>query len=311
MSCPEVTMSLDHDGIFKQLLSAFLVEFLDLFVPDLLALLDTQDLTFLPTESFVNLLDPDRRTADLLVDARIRGSPSAILIHLEHQAQADDQLDRRMFRYFARFYDCYDRLVYPIALCSYPSPRRHAAHRHQLGLGRRTILTFEYQVVQLNQFAWRDYLGHPNPLAAALMTRMHIARPERWQVKAAALKQVLGLTLNANQRRMLVAFISVYLPLNPHETAEFEATVATWHPHTKESVMELISEWEQKGIEKGRLTERRDLVLRQLERRCGPLSAPIAYAITALSPERLLALSEALLDFANPEELQAWLANQR
>jgi hypothetical protein len=27
-------------------------------------------------------------------------------------------LDRRMFRYFARFYDRYDRPIYPIALCS-------------------------------------------------------------------------------------------------------------------------------------------------------------------------------------------------
>jgi predicted transposase/invertase (TIGR01784 family) len=117
-------MSLDHDGIFKQLLSAFLVEFLDLFAPDLLALLDPQDLTLLPTESFVNLLDPHRRTADLLVHAQIRGSPGAILIHLEHQAQADAQLDRRMFRYFARFYDRAPHHAHMHPRCNRVEPRR-------------------------------------------------------------------------------------------------------------------------------------------------------------------------------------------
>jgi hypothetical protein len=206
--------------------------------------------------------------------------------------------------------------AYLFARCNYPSPRRSAAQRHQLGIGRRSILSFEYQVVQLNHLAWRDCLGHPNPLAAALMAHMRIARHERWQVKAAALKQVLDLTLKTAQRQMLAAFISLYLPLNAQETAQFEAAVATWQPHTKEAVVELISEWEQKGIEQGieqglaqrRLAERRDLVLRQLERRCGPLPAHVQAAITALSPERLLVLSEDLLDFTSSAALERWLA---
>ncbi|RRR68595.1 MAG: hypothetical protein EI684_17440 [Candidatus Viridilinea halotolerans] len=120
----------------------------------------------MPTESFVNLLDPDRRTADLLIRANMRGSPRAILIHLEHQAQNDDLLDRRMFRYFARFYDHYDLVVCPVVLCSYPSPLRAAAHSHRLAIGQRSILTFQYQVVQLNHLHWRGYLGHANPLEA-------------------------------------------------------------------------------------------------------------------------------------------------
>ncbi|RRR71571.1 MAG: DUF4351 domain-containing protein [Candidatus Viridilinea halotolerans] len=277
-------MSLDHDGIFKQLLSAFLVEFLELFAPDLLAQLDPSELRLLPTESFVNLLDPDRRTADLLIHAKMRGNPSAILIHLEHQAQNDDLLDRRMFRYFARFYDHYDLVVCPVVLCSYPSPRRAAAHSHRLH--------------------WRDYLGHTNPLAAALMARMRIARRERWQVKAAALKQMVGLTLNAEQRRMLAAFISIYLPLKPHESAQFDADVATWQPQVKEPVVEFISEWEQKGIEKGIEKGRCDLLLYQLEHRLGPVPESLRQQITMLTPERLLALSAALFDLTSLEAVQ-------
>jgi predicted transposase/invertase (TIGR01784 family) len=127
-------MALDHDGIFKQLLSSFLGDFLDLFAPELLAMLEPDRLTLLATESFVDLLDPDRRTADLLVQAQVRGEPATILIHLEHQAQEDRTLDRRMFRYFARFYDRYDQVIYPVALCSYPTPQRGATSAHRLAV---------------------------------------------------------------------------------------------------------------------------------------------------------------------------------
>ncbi len=114
------------------MLTEFFVEFLSLFAPDALALLDEELLTFLDKELFVDLLDPARREADLVVQARWRGQATSFIVHLEHQAQEDVALDRRMFRYFARFYDRYDMPIYPIALCSYASPRPAAKERHHL-----------------------------------------------------------------------------------------------------------------------------------------------------------------------------------
>ncbi|PDW03175.1 DUF4351 domain-containing protein [Candidatus Viridilinea mediisalina] len=300
-------MRLDHDGIFKQLLSAFLSEFLELFAPDLLELFDPQAISLLPTESFVNLLDPDRRNADLLVQIKSKASPGAILIHLEHQAQHDDILDRRMFRYFARFYDHYDSPICPMVLCSYPSPRRAAAQRHHLSIGKRTILNFEYQVVQLNHLDWRDYLGHANPLATALMARMRIARNERWFVKAAALKQLMGMTLDSEERRMLATFISIYLPLNARETAQFNADVATWQDQNKEPGVEFISEWEQQGRKEGRKEGRCDLLLYQLEHRFGPVPAALRQQLMAMPSKRLLALSTALFELTSLDAVQTWV----
>jgi hypothetical protein len=63
----------------------------------------------------------------------------------------DATLDRRLVRYFARFYDAFDLPVFPIALCSYASPRQHAVDRHQVRVRDYTVLDFRYQVVQLNQ----------------------------------------------------------------------------------------------------------------------------------------------------------------
>ena len=50
------------------------------------------------------------------------------------------------------------------------------------------------------------------------------------------------------------------------------------------------------------------LRLRQLTRRCGPLSEATTARIQALPLEQLEALAEALLDFSGPEELTTWLA---
>jgi predicted transposase/invertase (TIGR01784 family) len=115
---------IDHDAIFKQLLTAFFVEFLELFASELAALLDREALVFLDKESFADLVDPDRREADLIVRARMAAQDAYLIVHLEHQAQVDDAIDRRMLRYFSRLYDRYNVPIYPIVLCSYSTPPR-------------------------------------------------------------------------------------------------------------------------------------------------------------------------------------------
>ena len=50
------------------------------------------------------------------------------------------------------------------------------------------------------------------------------------------------------------------------------------------------------------------VALRQLKRRCGPLTEATTARIQALPLEQLEALAEALLDFRGPEDLVAWLA---
>ena len=48
--------------------------------------------------------------------------------------------------------------------------------------------------------------------------------------------------------------------------------------------------------------------MRQLNRRCGPLSAVTTARIQALPLQQLETLAEALLDFAGASDLEAWLS---
>ena len=50
--------ALDHDALFKLVLTAFFREFIDLVAPDLAAALDPAPPVFLDKESFADLLTP-------------------------------------------------------------------------------------------------------------------------------------------------------------------------------------------------------------------------------------------------------------
>ncbi len=67
-------------------------------------------------------------------------------------------------------------------------------------------------------------------------------------------------------------------------------------------------EGEAQGEARGRAAEAAAVTLRQLNRRCSPLSEATSTNIQALPLEQLEALADALLDFSGPADLAAWLA---
>ncbi|MCT0217072.1 DUF2887 domain-containing protein [Synechococcus sp. CS-1330] len=81
--------------------------------------------------------------------------------------------------------------------------------------------------------------------------------------------------------------------------------------HTR-AVQDWLAEGRQEGLQEGLQEGRRDeaaaMTLRQLNRRCGPLSEATTAEIQALPLEQLEALADALLDFQGPANLAAWLA---
>ncbi len=70
------------------------------------------------------------------------------------------------------------------------------------------------------------------------------------------------------------------------------------------TVQRLKSRWE----ERTELQGQRNLVLFQIERRCGTLDDATREQIGNLSSKRLVTLAEALLDFSGREDLDRWLA---
>jgi predicted transposase YdaD len=102
------------------------------------------------------------------------------------------------------------------------------------------------------------------------------------------------------------------LPLLTREDLmEFATIPAKDLRHTR-----VAQEWIEEGRQEGRLEGRQEgrlegeakVALRQLDRRCGPLSNATTTRIQALPLGQLEALAEALLDFSGPADLAAWLS---
>lgn len=311
--------TIDHDQLFKQLISTFFLEFLDLFVPELAVNIDRDNLEFLPQEYFTDLIEGDRRAMDLVVRINLRRRPNEpevgkvwAIIDCEHQSSSEANFQRRMFFYFAQLHRQYLEPVYPIAIFSFDEPKRQEQDRYRVRLPGLDILEFNFLRIQLNQLNWRDFLKQKNPVAAALMSKMKIEKKERAKVKVECLRAIATLKLDPARVSILSGFVDTYLNLNNLEVVEFEREVASIKKETeKEQVMQIVTSWMEQGIEQGEQKEALRLVSRVLHRRVGELDAGVNERLQLLSVSQLEDLLDAALDFSQMENLTGWLDTHR
>ena len=106
-----------QDQLFKELLRAFLREFLELFYPDVAARLDFGRVTFLDKETFTDLPEGSRREADLVAQVYTHeGEPEILLVHVEVQTQRRSAFPYRMFEYYGLLRFRHRVPVFPLAV---------------------------------------------------------------------------------------------------------------------------------------------------------------------------------------------------
>jgi predicted transposase YdaD len=166
----------DHDRLFKELLSTFFLEFLELFLPQVAREIDPDSISFLPQEHFADLTAGETKIVDLLAQVRLAGQEVGFLIHLEAQSSSKANFARRMFFYFARLHQKYLQPIYPIVLFSFDEPYREEPNRYSVEFDDLKVMEFNFFTIQLNRLNWRDFLNQRNPVAAALMSKMSAIR---------------------------------------------------------------------------------------------------------------------------------------
>ncbi|MBD2387420.1 DUF4351 domain-containing protein [Cylindrospermum sp. FACHB-282] len=303
-----MTESIDHDCLFKELLSTFFIEFIELFFPEVINYLDTDSVTLLDKEMFTDVTAGEKYETDLIAQVTFRGERSYFLIHIEAESGSRPRFNKRMFRYFARLHEKFDLPIYPIVIFSYDSPKTLAVSNYQIDFPDFEVLKFNYRVVQLNQLNWRDFLNRPNPVASALMSKMDIAPPDRAKVKAECLRLLVTLKLNPAKMQLISGFIDSYLKLNQAEEQRFQTELGSLKQEEQENVMQIVTSWMRQGIEQG-IQREKDLVVRLLKRKLGEINAELEAQVRSLEVERLEVLGEALFDFSTVEDLRDWLDN--
>ena len=252
---------IDHDRLFKELLKTFLLEFLELFFPEVASNIDPQRLEFLDKEIFTDVTRGERHEVDLIVKAAFRGQSTHFLIHAEAQSRRQGHFPERMFSYFARLHEEYGVPVYPIAVFSYASPLKAEPNLYEVGFPDLDVLKFRYRTVQLNRLNWRRFVGSTNPVASALMARMRIAKRDRPRVKLECLRLLAACRLDKAKQQLISGFVDTYLRLEPQELIVYKKEIAKLDPQEVREVFKLTTSWK----EEGRIEGTRDGLLLGLE----------------------------------------------
>jgi Domain of unknown function (DUF4351)/Putative transposase, YhgA-like len=304
---------INHDQLFKELLTTFFVEFLELFFPSVLEYLDTDSIQFVDKELFTDVIGGEKKIMDIVALAKFQEQDYSFLVHVENQASNAPEFNRRMFRYFCSLFLKYDRPIYPIVVFSYNSPQRLDKSSFAIDFPHKQVLNFDYEIVQLNRLNWRDFLQQKNPVAAALMSKMKIAKKDRPTVKVQCLRLLVTLKLDPAKMQLISGFVDSYLRLNSNEEALFQSELGTMETREQEQIMQITTSWKEEGIvegrQAGRIEEKLAITLRLLNRKLGNLSEEIATRIKSLEPNQLDTLTEDLLDFQTLDDLERWLSN--
>ncbi|NNU90051.1 Rpn family recombination-promoting nuclease/putative transposase [Anoxybacillus sp. CHMUD] len=244
-------MAIDHDRLFKELITTFFEEFLLLFFPHVHEHIDFQHVSFLSEELFTDVTAGEKYRVDLLVETKLKGEDSLIIVHIENQSYVQPSFPERMFIYFSRLFEKYRKRMLPIAVFSYDSLRHESSSFTTLQFPFFDVLQFRFLTVELRKQNWRDYIRHDTPIAAALLSKMGYTESERVELKKQFLRMIVRMELDEAKQRLLIGFFETYVRLSDEEEQQLRNEVNEMETKEKEQVLDLIISYEKKALEKG------------------------------------------------------------
>jgi predicted transposase YdaD len=295
-------MANQHDKIFKQLLHAYLGDFLRLAVPETLDRLDLSSPEFLDKELFAEGPRGRRRELDLLVRVRtVNGRP--LMIHVEIEARASPEMEERLWRYRNQILARYDTPVLTLVINLKRGRPGVCLKTRESDLGP-DFPGFRYVSFGLAGCSAAEYLARPEPLAWALAALMEPGPLSRAELKMACLRRVAGLRRRTDPF-LLVNCVENYLQLADEEAVELEALRARKENREVQAMALTWSEkLEAKGEARGRGEGAREILLLQLAERFGPLPEGARRQVEEISSlQRLTQLAKRVLTAHSLEEM--------
>lgn len=140
------------------------------------------------------------------------------------------------------------------------------------------------------------------------MAKMDYNRQEQARMKADCLRMILGCPVDPARKSLLVEFVETYVPLAGEELAEFEHLIHTEQQY--EEVEQMVTIYEQRGIEKGIEKGKRNMLLQLLRKKFGELPAELETVVAKIDlPEQLDQLSLAVLDTKSLNDFRKLVPN--
>ncbi len=254
---------------------------MELFFPHIARRLDLSRVAFLDTETFTDFPRGDQRDADLVAQVHtLDGIPEIILTHIEVEARRRGGFPERMSDYY-RMLKLRHRLpVYPIVAYLSAGAGGLVSEQFVDSVFDEEVNIFKYQAVGLRDLQADDYQDLENPLGPALSALMKPCRRGRVIQKYRSLRAMARIGIDESRKALLTNVVETYLRLSEQELTEFDQLMTA--PEGEE-IREMISIYEQRGIEKGIAIGERRTLLRQLKLKFGEVPEAVRERIESLS----------------------------
>nr|WP_144920624.1 Rpn family recombination-promoting nuclease/putative transposase [Paenibacillus bovis] len=247
----ETSKYIRHDQLFKQLIHTFFDEFLEVFFPEVHADIDFNSITPLSEEVFTDLIEGESRRADIVIEAKLKGRETLIIIHVEPQSYVQSNFHERMYQYFSLLYNKYRKPILPIAIFSYEE-YHHEPNEFTISFPFFQVLTFRFLKLELKKINWRDYIQSNNPVAAALLCKMGYTERERVHVKKEFLRMLLKMEIDPAKAELINGFFDTYLKLTESEEEELMSYTKEFTQEELDFIESLPNSWKERGWREGR-----------------------------------------------------------
>ncbi|MEW5920426.1 MAG: Rpn family recombination-promoting nuclease/putative transposase [Bacillota bacterium] len=266
---------INHDRLFKELLTNFFQEFMEAFSPEAGRMLDYSSLEFLSQEILTDVTAGEKKYIDILVKTRLLGEEGFVLVHVEPQARKQVGFAKRMFRYYARLFLKYNLRILPVAVLSH-NTKKEEPNSFEIAFPFLKVLEFEFMQLHLKRHSWKDYLQKDNPAVAALMACMDYREEEKTRLKLEFFKVIMRLRLDPARMQLLIGFFESYVVLTPKEEEVVQQRLAEeLSMEDVREMAEILTSYHLRGREEGRaegLTALQSTLIKQGCKKLGTIS---------------------------------------
>ena len=257
------------DSLWKAILEDIFDDFLRFFIPNAEELFDfSRPFEFLDKELEQILLverdDFSPRYVDKLVKVFTKvGEEQWILVHIEVQGSTDKAFSHRMFQYFYRIYDRYQRPITAFAILTDRNRRFKPEKFSQAYLG--TSIDYKFNVYKVFEQDAEALGLSTNPFAMIVLTVLialqkgKVTEEELLQQKVELLKRLVSKGFSRGKIEALMGFLKLYVRFGKRENdVKFDEAIELLLNKPKETmgIVEFVLErerrlGEKRGLAKG------------------------------------------------------------
>ncbi len=222
------------DTLWKEIIKDLFEDFITFFIEDLAEEIDfSKGIDFLDKElaTLTSKSENINRDADALVKVYLKnGEEKWVLVHIEVQGYIDKVFPKRMFTYYYRILDKFDKKITAIAILTDENKNYKPSSYQEIFYG--TKLLYEYNSFKILDKTEEELKANKNPFALIILAGLYVIKSKKtkdeqkkYNFKYTLIKLLKERECSKEKRRSLFIFIESIIKLSTKFELQFEKDV--------------------------------------------------------------------------------------